>query len=474
MNFDLSQLSVIAFVIASVLATALYARRRMDIRVTNLYLDLKGKLDETERRLELSRQELEIGRQELKSLEQSSAAEAERVSGHSDEFVSTKATLEELTSSIRQLEVSEGQQAEILAANGDFLFQKGGLQQMAEAIDSLQAKVDDLATGTSERQQALNAKLDEQSLTIEELEQISSDTNRRILLISKQVSEFDLDPQSGLPVRYQHALKEVTEEVSEIRSCLHSVSKDLEMQLSVDRVADVEQLAMIAAHMAGDSLARLGATAPQTVSSSVHGHALLMYQILLDRSNRTTVMPANGIHVLEIGTTREKWWPQMSTSRLAALCRSLGLKMLTVDVDELSSAVGQESKRFYGDAIEVKTEAGEETAENWVGELPPYIYVDAYDFEHDSHSDERQERYRTLQGQEINNEACWKMHLRCAQAFVQKCPKGGVVVFDDVFLKDDAWSGKGKLAVPYMLEEAFDLIVRTSTTAVFRRKLVDA
>ena len=104
-----------------------------------------------------------------------------------------------------------------------------------------------------------------------------------------------------------------------------------------------------------------------------------------------------------------------------------------------------------------------------MGPLPPYIYIDAYDFEHDFHSPERQSRYRTLQGAEINNEDCWTMHLRCAKAFAEKCEVGSVVVFDDVFFKDDEWAGKGKLAMPYLLAAGFDIIERSKSTVVLRR-----
>ena len=405
MHFDLSQLSIIAFVIASVVATAIYARRRMDIKVTNLYLDLKGKIEG------LSEQLDDYGNS-LAQVEGSTAVEVTRVS-------------------------------ELLITAG-------------------------------ERLESLNSRLSEQSHVVEELEHTRSDTNERMLLLSKRLSEFEGSSEklAGLQMRNQQALNAVSEKVTEFDSSLRSFVEDTELQMSVDRVADVEHLAMIAAHMAGDSLARAGADAAGTVSYTVHGHALLMYQILLDRSTKSKLDSSNGFHVLEIGTTREKWWPQMSTSRLAALCRPLGLKMLSVDVDELSSAAGEKAKRFYGNTIEVRTEPGEEIVENWVGELPPYIYIDAYDFEHDAHSSERQQRYRALQGQEINNEACWAMHLRCAKAFVQKCPEGGIVVFDDVFFKDGAWSGKGKLAIPYMLERAFDVIAQTPKTAVFRRRTV--
>ena len=250
---------------------------------------------------------------------------------------------------------------------------------------------------------------------------------------------------------------------------LLDVIATLQDHISVDRVGDVEQIALTAAHMAGDGLVALDKRSVAAEGTIMHGHYLLMYQLLLDASREIMPTPVCGYHVLEIGTTREKLWPQMSTSRLAAICRSLNYKMLTVDIDERNSLAVKDLAPFYGDSVRYRTLPGQQLLQEWEGELPPYIYIDAYDFEHPGHSDERNARYVELQGAKINEEDCWEMHMQCAVSFVEKCPRKGIVVFDDVFFEDGEWLGKGKLAVPHMLERGFEIIAQTQKTLVLQR-----
>jgi hypothetical protein len=246
--------------------------------------------------------------------------------------------------------------------------------------------------------------------------------------------------------------------------------EELEQMMSVGRVADVELLAINACCLAGDALAKLGAEAPSRVPEAIHGHALLMYLLQLDYSTGRLNPNTHGYHVLEIGGTREVRWPQASTSRLAATCRYLKIRMLTVDIDPLSAFPTAKLKQLYGQAIASETRAGELFLADWTGELPPYIYIDAYDFDHGEHSEKRQDRYRSLQGAEISDKNCSKMHYDCAIQFADKCPEKGIVVFDDVFHVDGKWEGKGATAVPYMLENGFELLMRTKKTCILRKK----
>lgn len=247
-------------------------------------------------------------------------------------------------------------------------------------------------------------------------------------------------------------------------------SKDVESQFNVDRVADVEQLAICSGLLAARAFH--GEKSEYVVGSSLHGHASMIDILLLDKAKGIFPQPSNGIHLLEIGTTREKHWSQMSTSRLALVCRALGLKMQTVDIDPLNTASGKEAQRFYGATVSAVTNAGERCLENWSGELPKYIYIDAYDFDHGKHDESRQERYLRLQGSKITDEGCWKMHYDCAVQFAKKCPTEGVVVFDDVFYENGEWLGKGKTAVPYMLENGFEVVFRTDKTVVFKKTAI--
>ncbi len=248
---------------------------------------------------------------------------------------------------------------------------------------------------------------------------------------------------------------------------------DIESNFATERLGDVEQLAIVAANMAGAGLAKLQLDAPSSISPMLHGHSMMMYQMLMDASSNRVPKAEQGFQLLEIGTTREKWWSQMSTSRLAATCRTLNYRMITVDVDQRNTASGLKANRFYDNTVSAETALGEEFVANWEGKLPPYIYIDAYDYEHEHHSKDRQARYLELQGEQISNEACWEMHYKCAVEFVAKCPDNGIVVFDDVFQEDGEWLGKGKTAAPYMLKNGFELIAQNPQTAVFRKRPVE-
>ena len=269
---------------------------------------------------------------------------------------------------------------------------------------------------------------------------------------------------------FEHEFIEVKNKISDIETIIAATKVKLSLindELSINRVADVEQLAIAAAVIAGESH-NSDRTHPSELAPALHGHVLLICQLFID-SCKAPATTKSKYHLLEIGTTRDRFWQQMSTSRLALACRALGYNMVTVDVDAESSAMAYPIKDTYPDTLDVVTMAGEDYVEDWQGELPPYIYIDAYDFDHDHHSNERQARYIELQGAKINDEDCWNMHLRCAEAFVSKCPKNGVVVFDDAFLEDGKWEGKGKLAVPFMLQNGFKIEATTPRTLALRK-----
>jgi NAD(P)-dependent dehydrogenase (short-subunit alcohol dehydrogenase family) len=58
-------------------------------------------------------------------------------------------------------------------------------------------------------------------------------------------------------------------------------------------------------------------------------------------------------------------------------------------------------------------------------------------------------------GFKITNEASWKMHLEVAVELVRLVKIGGYVCFDDTHLENKIWIGKGKLAIPMLLDTGF-------------------
>ncbi len=418
MELSLETGLMLLLILVSGVAVASYARYRMDVRVRLTSMQLGDSLDDLNAQLLRDRESGEETARQLRTGLQS---------------------LQELNDRIGRLRDEQAENLALLRNEQQLLHEQSN-DLRKEQQQLLHEQVSQVR---NEQQQLLH---DQVSQIRDEAKVFQSDI-RELTENRAQVTEAELlDLQTRLDTREQN-------------------SAEVWRQLDVDRVADVEQIAVIAGVMAADGLAAIERNEMGKVPEPIHGHSLMLYRVLAD-FGADRIPEVERYHLLEIGTTREKWWGQMSTSRLALLCRALGLKMISVDIDEESSASGRESTKMYGTAADIHTEAGEVFLRNWEGALPPYIYVDAYDYYHEDHSDHRMQRYETLQGEKINDPACWKMHLDCAEQFVAKCPPGGIVVFDDVFFEDGAWAGKGKDAVPFMLDGGFHIVGQTPRTLI--------
>ncbi len=431
MQIDLETGLMLLLILVSSAAVASYARYRMDVRVRLTDLQLRESLDEFNARLTQDRETLQDTERQIHAGIQAQQEQLQALGGRIDR------QLAGLDERLSQLSREQQETLDVQTKRHDA--HREGLQDLDDRVTQLRG----------EQQDGLQNLDNQLSVLRKDVEASRRDWNSSAEGAAAELKDLRTRLEAG-----EGSLAELGEEVWR--------------NFDVDRVADVEQLAVIAGVMAADSLAALGRSEIANMPSPLHGHALMLYQILAD-FGADLIPEVERFHVLEIGTTREKWWGQMSTSRLALLCRALGLRMVSVDIDEESSASGRESTRMYGNVAVIHTEAGEDYLRRWEGDLPPYIYIDAYDYFHEEHSDHRMERYQTLQGEEINDPACWKMHLDCAEQFVAKCPSGGIVVFDDVFLEEGAWAGKGKDAVPFMLEGGFEIVGQTPHTLILRK-----
>ena len=203
--------------------------------------------------------------------------------------------------------------------------------------------------------------------------------------------------------------------------------------------------------------------------SKIHGHHMMIEIILSDYIHFPKLLNFSNRKILEIGTIRENLWSQSSTSRLACLSRMLDMRLTSVDMDPDNARTAEKICASHRGYIDFVTMRGEKYLAQLQGKTPHYIYIDAYDFDHPNHSNHRQSRYTQILGAEINDEACWKMHLDCAVELVKKLPLEGTIVIDDVWYKKGEWFGKGRTAIPHLLENEFSLVGQTWSTAAFRR-----
>jgi len=198
-----------------------------------------------------------------------------------------------------------------------------------------------------------------------------------------------------------------------------------------------------------------------------HGHGLLM-AVLVDEE-RARPGSLAGTSLVEIGTTRERMAGQASTEKLAIFTALLGMEFITVDVDPDNTKRAEQTLRYLNPGAKAVTARGENYLKLEDGQFD-YVYLDAFDYDHGKHSQQRQDRYRELLHTSINDAACWKMHEACAQAISAKMRIGGIVVLDDTWTDEKGgYAGKGKLALPLLLENGFEIIAKTRMTIALRR-----
>jgi len=204
-----------------------------------------------------------------------------------------------------------------------------------------------------------------------------------------------------------------------------------------------------------------------------HGHAILL--AVMARQAAREKGSLDGKSVIEIGCTREAVFSQGSTQKLAFFASIFGMEFTTVDMNPESIEVVKSTLRAYSIRSKAVVSKGEEFLAAH-DESIDYLYLDAFDLAHGNHSQKRIQDYEKFLKTEITEEGCREMHLECAKALLgtlsngePRMPVGGVVVFDDTKLVKGEYPGKGELAVPYLLENGFELITRGRATVALER-----
>ncbi|MFO1337515.1 MAG: hypothetical protein U1F53_04650 [Burkholderiaceae bacterium] len=199
-----------------------------------------------------------------------------------------------------------------------------------------------------------------------------------------------------------------------------------------------------------------------------HGHELLLAYLRTFVPDLRRADPGRALTFVEIGTTREDVPSQGSTRKIAEFCRSQGIDFVTVDMDPQNARMAQ---RLF-DAMGVGFRAVSMKGEDYLRERRTpvdFVFLDAYDFDHGQHSELRQSRYRKFLGSPIEERACHQMHLECAQALDGLLSDDGLVCVDDTWLEGDSWTAKGTLAVPYLLNHGFELVMAKHRAVLLRR-----
>lgn len=201
------------------------------------------------------------------------------------------------------------------------------------------------------------------------------------------------------------------------------------------------------------------------VKQGEHGHDLLLSRLEQMQHSGT---PLKDKLLIEIGSTREDVPGQGSTAKIAAFCAQHQMRFITVDMDPHNTKAASRTLEPYGQGFEAITQKGEDFLREYQGQ-PDYVFLDAYDFDHGKHSAMRQNRYVQFLGSEISDAACHQMHLDCAESLVDKLAPSGLICIDDTWQEQGEWTAKGKLAVPFLLQNGFSVLAARNRAAILQR-----
>ncbi|EAR21659.1 hypothetical protein NB231_02793 [Nitrococcus mobilis Nb-231] len=200
-----------------------------------------------------------------------------------------------------------------------------------------------------------------------------------------------------------------------------------------------------------------------------HGHELLLAYLKSQMPRLREQLEERQAVLIEIGTTRENVPGQGSTRKLAEHCKAAGIHFITVDMDPHNAREAAKLFQKLGVQYKAVTCKGENFLREYDGPMD-FVFLDAYDFDHGKHSERRQSRYNKFLGAPIDETECHRMHLDCAQSVARKLSPFGVICIDDTWLDDGLWCAKGTLAMPYLMENDFELVDVRNRAALLRRR----
>jgi len=179
----------------------------------------------------------------------------------------------------------------------------------------------------------------------------------------------------------------------------------------------------------------------------MHGHILL-----LDNEEKMKDIIKDGVFI-EIGSDRESG----STKALAQMAERLNMTFITVDPDEGAFKRSTEILNEYIDKWAVQ-----DLGEKYLATVDfdvHLIYMDAFDnvLPNWPHKQTTIDTYKN-RGIDLNNENSWKMHLEACENIIERVVIGGYICFDDTKQEGAEWVGKGKLAIPFLLKNGFDIV----------------
>ncbi len=197
--------------------------------------------------------------------------------------------------------------------------------------------------------------------------------------------------------------------------------------------------------------------------SMIHGDEMIL---LNKKYIESFLNDKKDLAFIEVGSQRGTG----STYRLSRYAKERGMHFITVDADENNSAGAEKIVEDVDKKYEAHHQLGEIYLQNYQQKNIGICYLDAFDLVTDwPHKESTIDSYKKRNAI-LSNEAAYKMHMDASEAIVNKVIPGGFICFDDVWLNNHKqWEGKGKTAIPYLLQNDYHVICYKPNSLLLQR-----
>jgi hypothetical protein len=192
-----------------------------------------------------------------------------------------------------------------------------------------------------------------------------------------------------------------------------------------------------------------------------HGHNLFLF--LIKKKNKSRIYK----NFLEIGSTREQLYGQGSTEIIAKYCEKEKINFISVDAD-IKNTDRLKKKLYEYKYFKSICNKGENFLKNTNIKFD-CIYLDAFDIEKSVKNKLRDEFYIEQYATNITNQMSETIHLEIVKNLEDKINNHAIIVFDDTFIKKNLFIGKGKKAIPYLLDIGFKVTANNSNSVALER-----
>lgn len=163
--------------------------------------------------------------------------------------------------------------------------------------------------------------------------------------------------------------------------------------------------------------------------------------------------------VVEVGSERGVG----STYYMAKYCAEKNLNFYSIDPSSESNASAKKIlSKFKSNKLEAVMAKGEDFLNGFDKQKIVLAYLDGFDvvFPGHVHSQDRIDAYAEwgVDLMKDGNRLSAEVHLETTKYIYKNVVQGGVIAYDDTYFENGEWFGKGKTAIPFLLENGYELV----------------